>query len=170
MADMIIIEKIAGNVANFSTGTRVRDPLQLEWFETAKRLLRRHTQGGQEVALRFMREAPLLQQGDIVWMDDKKAIIIDILPAAAIVLKPATMKDMAAVCYEIGNKHLPLFLEGNEVLVPYEEPLFRWLEAKGYSPVKQQRILTNMLRSNIIPHEHGSSGSLFSKIMQLASK
>ncbi|SHN02192.1 urease accessory protein UreE [Chitinophaga sp. CF418] len=167
---MIIIEKIEGNVANYSTANRVMDPLLLEWFEAGKRLLRRHTQGGQEVALRFMREAPMLQQGDIVWMDDKKAIVIDIVPAAAIVLKPVTMKDMAAVCYEIGNKHLPLFLEGDEVLVPYEEPLFRWLEAKGYNPVKEQRTLTNMLRSNIIPHEHGSSGSLFSKIMQLASK
>ncbi|MCF6406678.1 urease accessory protein UreE [Chitinophaga filiformis] len=167
---MIIIEKIEGNVVSFPTANRVIDPLRLEWFEAGKRLLRRHTQGRQEVALRFMREAPMLQQGDIVWMDDKKAIVIDIIPAAAIVLKPATMKDMAAVCYEIGNKHLPLFLEGDDVLVPYEEPLFRWLEAKGYTPVKAQRTLTNMLRSNIIPHEHGSSGSLFSKIMQLASK
>ncbi|PSL27048.1 urease accessory protein UreE [Chitinophaga ginsengisoli] len=167
---MIIIEKIEGNVVNGSAAQRVIDPLLLEWFETGKRLLRRHTQGGQEVALRFMREAPMLQQGDIVWMDDKKAIAIDIIPAAAIVLQPVTMKDMATVCYEIGNKHLPLFLEGNEVLVPYEEPLFRWLEAKGHHPMKEQRRLTNMLRSNIIPHEHGSSGSLFSKIMQLASK
>ncbi len=167
---MIIVEKIEGNVLNGSTANRGIDPLLLEWFETGKRLLRRHTQGGQEVALRFMREAPMLRQGDIVWMDDKKAIVIDIIPAAAIVLKPVTMKDMAAVCYEIGNKHLPLFLAGDEVLVPYEEPLFRWLEAKGYQPAKEQRILTNMLRSNIIPHEHGSSGSLFSKIMQLASK
>lgn len=167
---MIIIEKIEGNVVTCSTANRVIDPLQLEWFETGKRLLRRHTLGGQEVALRFMREAPMLLQGDVVWMDDKKAIVISIIPAAAIVLKPATMMDMAAICYEIGNKHLPLFLEGDEVLVPYEEPLYRWLEVKGYMPVKAQRTLTNMLRSNIIPHEHGSSGSLFSKIMQLASK
>jgi urease accessory protein len=167
---MIIIEKIEGNVVNCSPANRIIDPLRIEWFETGKRLLRRHTLGGQEVALRFMREAPALQQGDILWMDDKKVILADIIPAAAIVLKPATMKDMAAVCYEIGNKHLPLFLEGEDVLVPYEEPLYRWLEAKGYHPVKEQRTLTNMLRSNIIPHEHGSSGSLFSKIMQLASK
>lgn len=167
---MIIIEKIEGNVVTCSTANRVTDPLQLEWFETGKRILRRYTMGGQEVALRFMQEAPALRQGDIVWMDDKKAIVISIVPAAAIVLKPASMSEMAAICYEIGNKHLPLFLEDDEVMVPFEEPLFRWLEAKGYKPVKAYRTLSNMLRSNIIPHEHGSSGSLFSKIMQLASK
>jgi urease accessory protein len=167
---MIIVEKIEGNIVSRSTAHRVTDPLQLEWFETGKRVLRRHTLGGQEIALRFTRESPMLQQGDIVWMDETCAIVISILPATAIVLKPATMADMAIVCYEIGNKHLPLFLEGDEVLVPFEKPLFRWLEAKGYSPVKQLRTLTNMLRSNIIPHEHGSSGSLFNKIMQLAGK
>jgi urease accessory protein len=167
---MIIIEKIEGNVVTCPTEPRITDPLQLEWFETGKRLLRRYTLGGQEVALRFMRESPMLQQGDIVWMDDKKVIVISILPTQAIVLRPDSMTDMAAICYEIGNKHLPLFLDGKEVLVPYEEPLFRWLEAKGYSPVKELRTLTNMLRSNIMPHDHGSSASLFSKIMQLAGK
>lgn len=167
---MIIIEKIEGNIVTCPTEPRITDPLQLEWFETGKRVLRRFTLGGQEVALRFMRESPMLRQGDIAWMDDKKAIVVSILPAQAIVLRPATMTDMATICYEIGNKHLPLFLDGNEVLVPFEEPLFRWLEAKGYSPAKELRTLTNMLRSNVIPHEHGSSGSLFSKIMQLAGK
>ena len=167
---MIIIEKIEGNIVTCPTEPRITDPLQLEWFETGKRVLRRYTLGGQEVALRFMREAPMLQQGDIVWMDEKKVIVVSILPAQAIVLRPATMTDMAAICYEIGNKHLPLFLDGNEVLVPFEEPLYRWLEAKGYAPVKELRTLTNMLRSNVLPHEHGGSGSLFSKIMQLAGK
>ncbi|MBW8684429.1 urease accessory protein UreE [Chitinophaga rhizophila] len=167
---MIIIEQIAGNILTCQTEPRTTDLFQLEWFEAGKRVLRRYTLGGQEVALRFMRESPMLMQGDILWMDDTKAIVVSILPAQAIVLQPATMYQMAAICYEIGNKHLPLFLEGNEVLVPYEDPLFRWLEAKGYAPVKELRTLTNMLRSNVTPHEHGSSGSLFSKIMQLAGK
>jgi urease accessory protein len=167
---MIIIDTIQGNIMINPPENRVTDPLQLEWFETGKRVLRRHTLGGQEVALRFMREAPVLQQGDIVWMDDKKAIVISILPASAIVLKPATMTEMATICYEIGNKHLPLFLEGEEVLIPFEEPLFRWLEARGFAPVRELRTLTNMLRSNVSPHDHGSGNTLFSKIMQLAAK
>jgi urease accessory protein len=80
------------------------------------------------------------------------------------------MADMAAICYEIGNKHLPLFLSDNQILIPFEEPLFRWLEARGYAPVQEQRVLSNMLRSNVLPHNHSSGSSLFSKIMQLTSK
>jgi urease accessory protein len=164
---MILVEHI---ISPLPQGNRVIDVLNLEWFETGKRVLRRKTVAGKELAFRFLREAPSLQQGDILWMDEQTVITVNILPAAAIVLKPSTMADMAAICYEIGNKHLPLFLEQEEVLIPFEEPLYKWLEARGYHPSKEDRVLNNMLRSNVVPHEHATSTSLFSKIMQLTSR
>jgi urease accessory protein len=167
---MIVVEAIQGNTNIVVVNNRTIDHLQLEWFETGKRVLRRSSAGGREIALRFLREAPLLQEGDILWMDEHTIIDVVILPAAAIVLTPLTMADMAAICYEIGNKHLPLFLSDHQVLIPFEEPLFRWLEARGYAPVQEQRVLSNMLRSNVLPHNHSSGSSLFSKIMQLTSK
>lgn len=160
---MILVDKIL----SAPVGARDTDLLLLEWFETTKKIMRRHTQGGREIGWRGL---PLLNDGDVLWMDDTTAIVVRIPPAPAIVLTPATMQDMATICYEIGNKHLPLFLQDADVLVPFEEPLFRWLVAKGYQPRQEQRVLTNMLRSNVMPHAHGSSTTLFSKIMQLTSK
>src|SRR3954467_7659498 len=118
---MIVAEAILGNINTVSLNDRSTDALQLEWFETGKRVLRRATAGGREVALRFLRESPLLQEGDILWMDEHAAITVSILPTLAIVITPVTMADMAAICYEIGNKHLPLFLSGKQVLIPFEE-------------------------------------------------
>jgi urease accessory protein len=163
---MIVVESIINGT---STAGKVTDTLQLEWFETGKRVLRRATTGGREIALRFLRESPLLQQGDVLYADASVVVVVNILPSAAIVLSPSSMANMAAICYEIGNKHLPLFLSGDQVLVPFEAPLFKWLDARGYAPVKEERVLSNMLRSNVLPHNHGSA-SLFSKIMQLTSK
>jgi urease accessory protein len=74
---------------------------------------------------------------------------------------------MGAVCYEIGNKHLPVFIQDDEVLIPMEEPLFRWLQASGYAPAPAERKLTNMLRTNVTPHSHGAGSTLFQKIMSL---
>ncbi|RFM35979.1 urease accessory protein UreE [Chitinophaga silvisoli] len=167
---MILINSIQGNVQSFDPGARVVDLLQLEWFETNKKIMRRNTLGGREIGWKVVKGFPVLQEGDILWMDDHTVIAVSILPAAAIVLKPISMLDMATICYEIGNKHLPLFIVNEEVLVPYEDPLFRWLEAKGYQPLREQRVLTNMLRSNVQPHEHGSGSTLFSKILQLTTK
>jgi urease accessory protein len=167
---MILINSIQGNVQSFVPGARVVDLLQLEWFETNKKIMRRHTLGGREIGWKVVKGFPVLQEGDILWIDDHTVIAVSILPAEAIVLKPLSMLDMATICYEIGNKHLPLFIVNEEVLVPYEDPLFRWMEAKGYQPLREQRVLTNMLRSNVQPHEHGSGSTLFSKILQLTTK
>ncbi|WP_298735328.1 urease accessory protein UreE [uncultured Chitinophaga sp.] len=161
----MIIEDVLGNI---DIGDRQADLLQMEWYETTRRIQRRHTASGREVALRLLKQGQRLQQGDVVYMDDTTAVVVDILPCEAIVVKPATMLEMGTVCYEIGNKHLPIFIQDNEVLIPWEEPLFKWLEAAGYQPQKNMRKLTNMLRSNVAPHQHGSSGStLFQKIMNL---
>jgi urease accessory protein len=167
----MIIEDIIGNVDTLPLGSRQTDLLQLQWYETTRRIQRRNTAGGREIALRLLKQGQRLQQGDIVYMDDATAVVVDILPCEAIVVTPASMPEMGTICYEIGNKHLPVFIQDNEVLIPMEEPLFRWLEAAGYAPVKATRKLVNMLRSNVTPHSHGnSSSSLFSKIMNLASK
>lgn len=167
---MILINSIQGNVQSFDIGARVIDLLQLEWFETNKKVMRRHTLNGLEIGWKAGKGLPVLQDGDILWTDDHMVVAASILPAAAIVLKPLTMLDMATICYEIGNKHLPLFIVNEDVLVPFEDPLFRWLEAKGYKPVQENRVLTNMLRSNVLLHEHGSGSTLFSKILQLTTK
>jgi urease accessory protein len=161
----MIIEDILGKV---DIGNRQTDLLQVEWYETTRRIQRRKTAGGREIALRLLKQGQRLQQDDVVFMDDTTAIVVDILPCEAIVVTPASMLEMGTICYEIGNKHLPIFIQDNEVLIPMEEPLFRWLEAGGYQPAKATRKLTNMLRSNVAPHSHGGSGSsLFQKIMNL---
>lgn len=162
----MIIEDILGNI---DTGNRQVDLLQLEWYETSRRIQRRRTTGGREIALRLLKQGQQLRQDDVVYMDDNTAVVVDILPCEAIVVAPSSMLDMGTICYEIGNKHLPVFIQDNEVLIPWEEPLYKWLEAAGYQPVKATRKLTNMLRSNVAPHNHGGSGStLFQKIMNLA--
>jgi len=140
----------------------------MEWYETTRRIQRRQTAGGREIALRLLKQGQRLQQGDVVYMDDTTAVIVDILPCEAIVVTPASMLEMGTVCYEIGNKHLPIFIQDNEVLIPWEEPLYKWLEAAGYQPGKAMRKLTNMLRSNVAPHSHdGGNSTLFQKIMNL---
>jgi urease accessory protein len=161
----MIIEDI---LRNADIGQRQTDLLQMEWYETSRRIQRRRSAAGREIALRLLKQGQTLQQGDVVYMDDTTAIVVDILPCEAIVVTPASMLEMGTICYEIGNKHLPIFIQDNEVLIPMEEPLFRWLEAGGYKPVKAMRKLVNMLRSNVAPHNHGGSGSsLFQKIMNL---
>ena len=123
---MLVSEK-SGNLKDIEVNDRLIDYLSLEWYETNKRILHKKTKAGKEIALRFLKENQKLTQGDIIYEDSKSIIAIDVVPCEAIIVCPATMYEMAAVCYEIGNKHLPLFFENNELLVPFETPLFNLL-------------------------------------------
>jgi urease accessory protein len=146
------------------------DWLGLEWYESNKRILHKRTQSGVEIALKFLQENPALTEGDVLFEDENTIIAVQILPCDAIVIKPINMFEMASVCYEIGNKHLPLFYENDTVLVPFDAPLFRLLTAQGYSVTQAQKKLVQPLKTSVLPHGNGGqSESLFSKIMKLTS-
>ena len=164
---MIIKEKI-GNIKDVATDKRAMDNVLLEWHETNKRILHKHSQHGKEITIRFLKENQNLTEGDIIYQDDESIVVIDIMPCEVIIIRPGNMHEMASVCYEIGNKHLPLFFQDDELLVPFEEPLFRLLNTGGYNIMKGERKLISPLRSTVTPHGHNSE-SLFSRILKLTT-
>ena len=165
---MIIKEKL-GNINSFPNNNKNIDWLDMEWHETNKRILHKKTRSGKEVTMKFLKENQNLTQGDILFEDAENIIAIDIQSCEAIVIKPKTMFEMAAICYEIGNKHLPLFLYEDELLIAYEAPLFNLLTSQGYEVNKENRKLINPLKTSVASHAHNGSESLFSKIMKLST-
>ncbi|UTN04076.1 urease accessory protein UreE [Flavobacterium bizetiae] len=166
----MLIKEILGNTAQQSLDKLTIDLLEIEWYEATKRIQRKTSNGGTDLSIKFLKEGQRLHEGDILYQDNEKAIVVHIKPCDAIVIKPKTMLQMGTVCYEIGNKHMPLFIQEELVLMPFEMPMFRWLEASGYEPLKEEHQLLNLLKSNVEPHGHSGSTSLFSKIINIASK
>jgi urease accessory protein len=164
---MLIQEKI-GHVDSLAANNRQIDWLAFEWYETTKRILRKQTESGRDISLKFLNENPALTQGDVLFTDSTTIIAVKVLPCDCLVVQPKDMFEMASVCYEIGNKHLPLFYESGELLVPFEQPLYKLLQAQGYGVRQQSRQLLQPLRTTVSPHGQGSE-SLFSKIMKFTN-
>ncbi|CAA7195856.1 urease accessory protein UreE [Chryseobacterium potabilaquae] len=165
----MIINETIGNLIQNPT-TKPVDYLDLEWFETTKRIQRKKTRLGIDIAIKFLREGQRLREGDILFEDNEKVIAVNIMETEAIVMSPVSLLEMGTVCYEIGNKHIPLFIQDDKVLLPFEMPMYRWLEASGFKPEKQFVKLLNLLKSNVEPHGHGSLGStIFTKILKMAA-
>ena len=59
--------------------------------------------------MKFLKENQNLTQGDILYEDAETIIAVEIQPCDAIVIKPKNNFEIASICYEIGNKHLPYF-------------------------------------------------------------
>lgn len=166
---MVIKEKI-GNLSSFNDQGRAIDRLTLEWFETSKRIIHKKTGSGREIVLKFLDKTPNLQQDDVLYADDQILIVVEILSCEAIVVIPRSTYEIAYICYEIGNKHLPLFFEQDLLLIPFDEPVFKMLHASGFAISKQKRKLLNQLRTTVSPHSHAWEGkSLFSKILKVTN-
>lgn len=159
-----IIETIRGNLADLKQRGDIADQeidyVPFQWFESERNILRKQTQAGREIAFRLLKEGQRLKHNDVVLLSDELVIAVEILPSDVIVLAPKTLPEMARACYEIGNKHSPLFLEGDEILLPYDKPMLEWLVAAGFAPQKDQRRLSEALRANSAQghsHSHGHS-------------
>jgi len=162
---MLIKEK-KGNIKSVGASDKTIDVVTFEWYETNKRIQRKVTKSGTDISLKFLKDNPLITEGDIFFEDDYSIIIAEVLPCECLVIAPKNMFEMASVCYEIGNKHLPLFFENDEVLVPFEKPLFKLLITLGYSIKQEQRKLLQSLKTTVSPHGNQNE-TLFSKIMKL---
>lgn len=167
---MLINEKL-GNLADFPHKGRGIDRLPVEWYECSKRILNKRTDAGREITLKFLGERHHLQQDDVLYADENSLVVVEVLACEVTVLEPSTPYKMAYACYEIGNKHLPLFFENDCLLLPYDAPVFRMLQAAGFEPQLQKRKLLHQLRTTVTAHAHVAEKgeSFFSKILKLTT-
>ncbi|MDO4224292.1 MAG: urease accessory protein UreE [Bergeyella zoohelcum] len=142
---MILVNEILANPK--VTGLE-KDILQIEWYETSKSVLRRTTAGGREIGIKKNNRTPL-QDGDVLFVDDKIYIQVEINPCDCIVITPRNMVEMGVVCFEIGNMHLPIYIDENEqISVAYEAPLYDFLQRKQYDcHIENRKLLQTQMLS-----------------------
>ena len=154
----MIIEKIVCNIKDKDKdkdiGEIERDYVLIEWYEVEKKVLHKVSKNGMDIGIRNSEGSPLCD-GDILWQDDKKALVVEIPECDCIALKPNTMIEMGKACYEIGNRHTPLFIEDGELLTPFDEPLMTALLKCGFFTYKK----TAKLKTPLGGHAHGHSHS-----------
>jgi urease accessory protein len=164
---MLITQKIS-HITLSEPGKRMIDTLPLEWYEVNKRILHKRTLLGKEVVLRFLQDNPHLRQGDVLYEDNFMLIVVEILPCETIMIKPETHYDLAFLCYELGSKHLSLFYENGELLIPYDIKTYNLLQESGFQPICGIRQLTNQLKATNVYHHKSEDGFLHT-IRKLAS-
>ncbi len=162
---MLITKKQNHIITNSDNATVLID---FEWFETNKRIQHKTARDGKTFRIKLLNEAPNFKQGDILHQENNTNYTINIIPCECLVIVPKTNFEMASICYEIGNKHLPLFYEDNKLLIPFEKPIFKLFLALGHTVFQARKVLSNPLKTTVSPH--GSHSTLFSKIMNLTQK
>lgn len=147
---MLLASDVKGNIwtDGLEQDSVELDFLELEWFDTEKRVIRGFTVLGREIGFKNLGEESLFD-GDILFETGELRIVVRILPCPCLVVRPKNVLDMARICLEIGNKHIPVFINAaHEIIAAYENPLWETLERAGFSPTRELRVIerTHTLR------------------------
>lgn len=129
----MLCEQVLGKLHDFDTAGKTVEYVDIEWHEAFKKIHKKTTDKGTEVGIR-MDDSILtrgLYQDDVIYADDEKIVAVNTPPTEIIrvALTPGHDKMAAKVCYEIGNRHAPLFWgEDDTFITIYNEPMLVMLQ------------------------------------------
>lgn len=144
----MIAEKIIGKL--HETSKQV-ETVTIDWFERDKKLLRKTTSTGEDIGIRV--DSPL-NEGDILYEDDRKIIAVEIAPCDLISVNVGSMQEMGRLCFELGNRHLSLSISENNVKCPYDEPTFEYLKRLGFKAEKTHEKFAGYIECKAHAHTH----------------
>ncbi|RST74371.1 urease accessory protein UreE [Siminovitchia acidinfaciens] len=151
----MIIDKIVGNLEDMDQdeiNKRHMEKVYLESANLVKRIQRVKTDHGNELGIRLKEPRDLLA-GDVLYMDDKNLIVIDVLSDDLLVISPRSIKEMGTIAHQLGNRHLPAQFEGNDMLVQYDYLVEELLQELEIPFKREDRKVKQAFRH--IGHSHG---------------
>ena len=118
----MIIEQIVTNIDNMDPAEIEKRHIEKVYLESAllvKRVQRVTTDHGKDIGIR-LKEAKDLMAGDVLYMDDKNLIMIDVITDDLLVIHPRSLHEMGTIAHQLGNRHLPAQFENDDMMVQYD--------------------------------------------------
>jgi len=107
-----------------------RDTLCLTWEERRWTRKRATTTGGREVAL-ALPTGSLLHPGDIVAVEADWYLEIEGRPEPVLAVTPRDRNEAIRIAFDVGNRHFPLAIAGDDLLVPDDTAMTQLLTRLG---------------------------------------
>ncbi|HBM16676.1 MAG TPA: hypothetical protein DD381_10100 [Lentisphaeria bacterium] len=154
----MLIEKIIDlTEINDNSSSRKKDTVFLEWYELAKKVLRKTSQYGLDVGIKLPLDSRHLRDGDIIFVSDDLILTVSVNLCKCLSIIWNNPFELAKISYETGNRHAPLFISQNnerELLIPYDPIIFDLFKKQFCHVTEVESRLTRPLSSNIAAHSH----------------
>ncbi|WP_100397837.1 urease accessory protein UreE [Bacillus sp. FJAT-44742] len=132
------VQKTLGNISEKDSGGKSQEWLELDWEELSKRIIRKKTSEGRDIAI-ALEEGENLQVGDILYEDEQVQVVVRTSLEKVYVVTPQTMIEMGKAAFELGNRHTPCIIEDNEIVVRYDSTLPVLFEDAGVNYREEER-------------------------------
>ncbi len=142
-----------GNLADFAVGERDVERVAIASDDLAKRVLRLRARE-REIGVRF-EDDTRLRDGDVVYADDRCVIAVTVEPDDVLVCRPATIAQALSVAHALGNRHLPMQIDEDALVVRYDRLVADLFDELGVAYIREPRTLAAPFRHANAPHGHG---------------
>ena len=124
------------------------DVLYLAWYEVGRTRLRRRTEQGFEVDCK-RGYGQCFQDGERLRTTANTEALVHINPCVCICLNEADLPTIGSFCYDVGNRHLPIFAFEDGIAVAYDARLYEALRLKYGSKISlQDKVLSPSSKIN----------------------
>jgi len=150
----MIVEQIVTNMEEMEKEEIIRRHIEKVYLESAhlvKRIQRVTTDHGKEIGIRLKQPRDLMA-GDVLFMDEKNLIVVDVLSDDLLVIQPRSLKEMGTIAHQLGNRHLPAQFEDNDMLVQYDYLVEELLQELQIPFKREERKVKQAFRH--IGHSH----------------
>ncbi|MBB6444405.1 urease accessory protein UreE [Bacillus benzoevorans] len=151
----MLIERIEMNIEDLEKEELIRRHIEKVYLESdhlVKRVQRVKTDHGREIGIR-LKDTRDLAAGDVLFMDEKNMIVIDVLADDLLVISPRSLQEMGTIAHQLGNRHLPAQFEEDVMMVQYDYLVEDLLNGLVIPYKREKRKVKQAFRH--IGHSHG---------------
>jgi urease accessory protein len=149
---MIVVTAAHVHVGPEALAGKERDTLHLSWEERRWTRKRARTTRGREVAL-ALPTGSVLHPGDVLAVEADWYLAVEGRPEPVLAVLPRERDEAIRVAFDVGNRHFPLALEGDALLVPDDTAMEQLLTRLGVPWERRQAVFDPVGRGG---HRHAA--------------
>ncbi|HAM55225.1 MAG TPA: hypothetical protein DCQ64_07385 [Candidatus Rokubacteria bacterium] len=152
---MLVITEPHLHVSPEALAGKERDTLHLSWEERRWTRKRVRTTRGREVAL-ALPTGSVLRPGDVVAVEADWYLAVEGRPEPVLAIFPRNREGAIRIAFDVGNRHFPLALQGETLLVPDDTAMEQLLARLGVPWERRQEVFDPIVGGGH-RHEAGKS-------------
>ena len=147
----LIIDSLAPGANHDDLRVKKEDTLLLSWEERRWTRGRFTTAQGRRIGI-ALPTGTALAPGAILHIADDWYLKIEAAMEPVLEIVPADYQEAVKIAFEVGNRHFPLALEENKILVPDDKGMIRLMDRLGVVWKKRQAIFNPISNTQLQPH------------------
>ena len=148
----LIIERLLAPVSANDLRAKEEDKLVLAWEQRRWARGRFTTANGRKIGIALPTGSMLLPDA-ILWIADNWYLKIEAAAESLLEIFPADYGQAVRISFEIGNRHFPLALCENSLLVPDDKAMARLLDRLGARWERTRKVFDPVGNTQL--HQHG---------------